>query len=210
MALESYRTWLRRHLPPRVAELVVPTDVSIEWYRRHRWSQRIAMTALIVLGGVQLVPLYGLVAYWFIPAGLLLYGIIEAIVLGSEWLVSGRFGIAAAAAGAVYGLTPEYVHSTELYKAAAQVVPVLLLAFVLERRQEYFEATQWVERFSVLVTVMALFMAGAVTFVVLADDDASRGDARLVTCPITASAIILILALVRSPARPKRHVIGDE
>jgi hypothetical protein len=97
------------------------------------------------------------------------------------------------------GLSPNDVQSTEYYKAMAQILPVLLLAFTLERRREYHadEGPDYFQRFATVFVMLNLVAAGWITLVVLASkDDPTIGNARLVNGALTSTVIVLVLSLI--------------
>jgi hypothetical protein len=96
-------------------------------------------------------------------------------------------------------VAPEHVASTEFYKAMAQVLPVLLLAFVVEKRAEFHDATHLAQRLSRVMVVIYLLSASYETFSVLAVDDAARGDAGVVIAAMTATIAALTLSMLAPP-----------
>ena len=131
----------------------------------------------------------------------LIYLVLEVLALNPPWLPACRVKSSAALLGAltVFFMTDARVSSTEYYKFTGGVVPVLLLALILERRQEYWSTDSFGERFLTFINVIGLVIGGATVLRVLADDNTAKGDARLVIAPIVFSLISLLLALVAKP-----------
>lgn len=101
------------------------------------------------------------------------------------------------------GLSPDDVQSTEYYKAMAQILPVLLLAFTLERRREHHAdaGPDYFQRFATVFVMLNLVVAGWITLVVLASqDDPTIGNARLVNGALASTVIVLVLSLITPPA----------
>jgi ABC-type multidrug transport system permease subunit len=95
--------------------------------------------------------------------------------------------------------SPDDVQSTEYYKAMAQIVPVLLLAFTLERRREYHADTgpDYFQRFATVFVMLNLVAAGWITLVVLASkDDPTVGNARFVNAALASTVVVLVLSLI--------------
>jgi hypothetical protein len=142
--------------------------------------------------------------------GTVVYGFIRALIVSPAWLARGNVKLALSMVGGVVGwlMTNERVPSTEFYKACASLIPVLLLVFVLERRQEYRQSELFGERFEIVINIIVLVLAGGETLKVLAYDDASIGDARIVAGLIAFSVTSLTLSMVGHPSQ--RPNVGDE
>jgi hypothetical protein len=98
-------------------------------------------------------------------------------------------------------VSPRIVQSSEFYKAAAAVLPTLLLIFVVDKRSDFHAAaTTREKRLAILVVIGYLTAGGYQTLYVLAFDDPARGDARLVCAAIVATLSVLLLSLLTPPA----------
>ena len=181
-----------------VTRIACANDVSYETYmshRRHYWVL-VAIGAVITTASVyQWWGWWSLLSLVAVPA---IYSVVEVLAISPPWLATCRVKAGAALLGTVsaFFCTDAQVSSTEYYKFAGGVVPVLLLAIILERRQEYWSTDTFAERFLTFMNVIGLMIGGGVVLRVLADDDATRGDARLVISPIVFTLISLLLALV--------------
>ena len=111
--------------------------------------------------------------------------------------------------GAAMIFSPADVQSTEYYKAMAQILPVLLLAFTLERRREYHAdvGSDYFQRFATVFVLLNIVVAGWITLLVLASkDDPTIGDARLVNAALASTLIVLALSLITPPADGGKNV----
>jgi hypothetical protein len=93
---------------------------------------------------------------------------------------------------------PERVPSTELYKAAAQVLPVLLLAYIVDKRRD-FHASDPHERTAIFLVLLYIVSASYYTLDVLAYNDAARGRANAVIASLVATVVSLAISLMTSP-----------
>lgn len=176
-------------------------DVTPEAFNRakpYRWAFVIISTLLATIFVFQWWEWWALLTLIIAPG---VYLVIEELVISPPWLADGRVKMFASVGGAliIFFLTDAHVNSTEYYKMVGGVVPVLLLAIIFERRQEYWATNSFAERFLTVVNVFGLVLAGSVVLAVLADDKASNGDARLAISPIAFTLISLLLALVARP-----------
>ena len=126
--------------------------------------------------------------------------LIELFITRPE--VLGRSVLQANLTGIAYivtlGFTPERVPSTELYKATAQVLPVLLLAYIVDKRRD-FHASDASERTAIFLVILYIVSAGYFTLDVLAYDDAARGRANAVIASMVATVVSLAISLLTPP-----------
>src|SRR5580765_8212100 len=85
-----------------------------------------------------------------------------------------QFGVPIIGFWIASGLAPATVKSTEFYKASAGILPVLLLVFVVERRQDY-RGLMYAERIMLVYLIGYIVLASYETLRVLASDDAAIG-----------------------------------
>jgi hypothetical protein len=108
--------------------------------------------------------------------------------------------------------SPNDVQSTEYYKAMAQILPVLLVAFTLERRREYHAdgGPDYFQRFATIFVMLNLIVAGWITLLVLASkDDPTIGDARLVNGALASTIIVVVLSLITPPAEDGKQGLAQ-
>jgi len=173
------------------------------WWGRayvHRWSF-VLIGILVTLGTV------------YLPRGLGGLGSIVAIVFGGLLLATAvispsRFAgwlsqplLLLSTSTVVYFVTPEIVPSTEFYKAAAQVLPVLFLVFIVDKRREFHRSESVDQRFANVMVIIWIVAAGHETFQVLAFDNTSRGDARYVYAAFVVTVTVLFVSLLTPPVQ---------
>jgi hypothetical protein len=101
--------------------------------------------------------------------------------------------------GAAVWLKADRGVEIEYYKAAAQALPVLLLAFVIEKRSGYHAGADVLQRVTMLIVIVYLVAASFITFSVLAYKDAKGWPANWVTAAFAASVMSLGLSLLKRP-----------
>ena len=101
--------------------------------------------------------------------------------------------------GAAVWLKADRGVDIEYYKAAAQALPVLLLAFVIEKRSEYHAGADVLQRVTMFIVVVYLVAASFIPFSVLAYKDAQGWPANWVTAAFAASVMSLGLSLLKRP-----------
>ena len=107
-----------------------------------------------------------------------------------------------AIAAVTFLASPRIVQSSEFYKAAAAILPTLLLIFVVDKRSDFHAAaTSREKRLAILMVIGYLTAGGYQALYVLAFDDPARGDARLVCAAIVATLSALLLSLLTPPIR---------
>lgn len=103
-------------------------------------------------------------------------------------------------------LTPRVVESSEFYKAAASILPTLLLIFVVEKRSDFHAAaTSRLQRLAILTVIGYIAAGGYQALAVLAADDPAQGDARLVLVAIVTTLVVLVLSLLTPPSKGSRR-----
>ena len=127
--------------------------------------------------------------------------LIEIFITKPHWL--GREVVQADLTALTFivvgGIAPLRVPSTELYKAAAQVLPVLLLTYVVDKRRDFHGAKSPFERVSIFLVVAYMVTAGYITLDVLAYDDAERGYANILIAALAATVVSLTISLLTPP-----------
>jgi hypothetical protein len=113
--------------------------------------------------------------------------------------------------GASLGAFPDTVQSTEFYKAMSQILPVLLLAFSLEKRREYHTEAgpDYLQRFSTIFVLLILLAALTITLWALAYDDPRLPFADVVIAALVATVLALVLSLISPPPIESRTNIDD-
>ena len=89
------------------------------------------------------------------------------------------------------------VESTEFYKATAQIIPVLALALILDMGSAYKTTMDVLDRFTLVVAMGGLLLAGYVTLRVLAVDDVSAGSSKTVVAVLSHVMTFLVVNLLR-------------
>lgn len=179
-----------------------PANQSLSYFGERRRSQWIGMVIFSVLVAAVQAMWMGWPAVLVIPGMLFAYFIFEAFVIGATWLSnpSMQLGVSFACACIAFVVCGKAVQSSEFYKAAAQLIPVLFLAYVVEKRREYQKSQSYYDRSSVILNVLGLCAAGGVTFLVLAFNDDKLGDARVVVAPIVLTVMSMTFSLVSAPS----------
>ena len=195
--------WLRILL----TRVLWPSEVTLQSYtihRRYYWALIAFASALATGFTYQWFGWWSLLSFIAVP---ILYRLVEVLVLNPPWLGTCRVKSSSSltVSFVVFLLADATVRSTEYYKFAGSVVPVLLLAIILERRQEYWSIDSFGERFLTFMNIIGLVIAGTVIMRVLAEDNAGKGDARLVITPIVFTIASLLMSLVARPDRASRQ-----
>jgi hypothetical protein len=194
------RTWQRWQ--PALRRFFWPGELTVTGFEQQGRSYMISVAV-----GILLLTAY----FWFhsgwvallVPfIGTLMAAVIRSLIVSPAWLGMShvKVYISIFCAAGIWFVSHEKIPSTEFYKACASLIPVLLLAFVLERRQEYVQSQLFGQRVDIIFNVIALVIGGVETLQVLAYDDASVGDARVVSAMIAFSVTSLTLSLVGRPA----------
>jgi hypothetical protein len=134
----------------------------------------------------------------------LLGGFVIVALVGRPQLLSGPFSqllILVSVLVATSEIAPATVNSTEYYKAAAGIIPTLLLVLVVEKRSEFHIASRWEARASPLLVVASLTYGIYQTLLVLSDDDAAKGDAQAVAAAIAGTVAYLLCSMLTPPDR---------
>lgn len=164
----------------------------------HLWG--LGLIGTIIIAGVIYLPrgLSGLGAMVVIVLG----GLLIAVVVSNPSRFTGRssqflfpFGVVIS----VLFLSPKNVPSVEFYKAAAQIFPVLLLVFVLEKRDEFHRAPFPEQRIANLLVIGLVIQGEYEALQVLAVDNASRGDASHIYTALAATVTVLLVSLLTPP-----------
>jgi len=137
-----------------------------------------------------------------LAVGVLVAGaLIEIFITKPHWL--GREVVQADLTALTFivvgGIAPLRVPSTELYKAAAQVLPVLLLTYVIDKRLDFHGSDGPFERVSIFLVVAYMVSAGYITLDVLAYDEAQRGYANVIFASLAATVVSLTISLLTPP-----------
>jgi hypothetical protein len=102
-------------------------------------------------------------------------------------------------------VAPDRTVNTEFYKAVAQVLPVLLLVFVVEWRREFHARTDPASgRLLTVGVTAALVFAGWQTFKVLVYDDPARASLRGVVGCLGGTVAALLVSLLMPPPAEKK------
>jgi hypothetical protein len=198
----------------RLLEEVTFGTLTVDGLRRAKWKVR-AFAAFVLIGPQVLRVITSRDhsisndAVNIVLVALGAYAILETLILAPPWLTkpAGNLIISYACA-VIAGLNAyeDFVPSTEFYKAAAAIVPVLFLTFVLERKQEYHSTDNVASRLIVVSNALGLMWAGKACFNVLAFDDTKHARTLDVIFPIVFTVVSMTLSLV-SP--PRARQIGE-
>jgi hypothetical protein len=189
--------------------------LTVAGLRHHKWKVRaLAVMAVVV---PQLIKVYlahqGTIEWDFIVKALVSYAAAETLILAPSWLTKPWGNIISAyviACIAALNGYDEVVQSTEFYKAAAALVPVLFLAFVIEKRQEYHSTDSVGRRVLIVANIIGMLWAGKACFDVLAFDDTKHASTTSIIFPVAFTVVSLTLSLVAPPLAEPETEIGDE
>jgi hypothetical protein len=194
----------------RPARPTTPVLIASWWIGRLSWRWR-----LVVLVGIgyAVFVVYILLSW---RTALLTVGVLIAAVLTEIFISKPRWlgqdvlqsNLTALTFIVVGSIAPLRVPSTELYKAAAQVLPVLLLTYVVDKRRDFHAPKARSERVSIFLILAYIVTAAYTTFDVLAYDNAERGYANVVIAALAATVVSLTISLLTSPRDTRKDVIA--
>jgi hypothetical protein len=197
-----------------------PDTAFLQWMNggRYVWWRWSIVYLVIVPASVALYQLLGWLGVLLVVIPALGYAalmlIVETLVYHPQRLNRGpMFAFLPLVTWMItVGLSPNDVQSTEYHKAMAQILPVLLLAFTLERRREYHAdvGPDYFQRFATVFVMLNLIVAGWITLLVLASkDDPTIGNVRLVNGALTSTVIVLVLSLITPPAEDRKQALAE-
>jgi hypothetical protein len=188
-------------------------ELTTEWARP---NPRLRCTVLAILFCLVcgLLLFVAIVEYGVI-AGIALFAVLGIITLYVDSISGNAQYLRSAAVQAfvltlVYlatiALVPNKVASTEYFKATASIIPALLLAIILERRNEMIGSGERNQhRELIAITIANLAVGGGISLFVLAGDpDSGRGPASLVAASITQSLAYLVMTMIAPAPEPEK------
>jgi hypothetical protein len=173
----------------------------LRWLRAGPWWRWLLPVAVLAAVGVAAYVTRGWMSLAFL-GGFLAFAVLYDVIvhnpgrLGTRLPFVGSPPITAFVVAAL--IAPEQVGSSEFYKAAAAILPVLLLIFVVDKRSDFHSALP-TERGAIVMMILYLVIASSQTLVVLAEDDPQLGSANLVTASLVAALTALGQSLLTSP-----------
>jgi hypothetical protein len=183
------------------ARTTTPVLIALLWIGRLSWRWRLAVLVGIGYALFTVYVLFGWRTALLVVGVLVAGALIEVFITKPHWL--GREVIQADLTALTFivvgGIAPPRVPSTELYKAAAQVLPVLLLAYVVDKRRDFHASKGPSERVSICLVVAYIVTAAYTTLDVLAYDNAERGYANIVIAALAATVVSLTISLLTPP-----------
>jgi len=94
-------------------------------------------------------------------------------------------------------LSSDNVQGDAFYGAIATILPVLILALVVDKSRDYKTMMDITDRLSLVFSTTLLVVAGYATLHALAGGHANFEAARIVSASITATIMLLVISVVR-------------